>query len=710
MSFEFQKSFAAGEISPKLWLRNDSRTHGAAVKTLHNMIAEPHGPASSRLGFEFIDEIGDEENCRLFSFITRRTSPFAVVVTKSKIIILDDSGSSLQNQFIQNPDFDDNGVNWDSTNVSFAIDSVAKLDPQYTDFGPDPEEDVELPPIILSANIRQAITVDNGANPHNLTIHCIEPNADAQIKINIGTTSGANDILATTGSGSKISIYFTPNVTNFWIEIETENQVITEKYISKVALAEIVIVPGAGSRVELDVSPNYTDTDLRELQVDYVPGEDIMYLFTRGHFPYQIDYANGLWTHEEITFSFGSGSNPWGTDYPGCITFHDSRLVIGGTVSKPVTIWLSKPNDFTNFDEGASDNAADAMELTLSKNGELRWLQSNTKLFAGLDTGEHVIFGNNGPLSVMNAQTEQQSAYGSYRAHAVVVNEQIVYIDARGKTVRAMQYSDTQNAFTSDNASFQAEHITKEGLFELEYGISPIGMIWFPTLNGNFVSVSIEKDQQTTGWQSHSTQGDIVSMSTLRDTGVSVPWVAVIRDGKLLIERMSFQNNIFVDSGLEVSSAALATVFFGFDHLIGHTVHILVDGKVHPNVIVAEDGSITTNYEAYKVLAGYQFIPSFETLPSQMDTDQGNTISFNKRYSELAIYLLDCPRPVVNGCDLYLRTQGTSMGSREANETGLVIFGNDTGWDREATITVSQPLPLPLTVSAIGGKLKVNKV
>ena len=67
--YELQNTFSAGPISPKAWLRHDIKgLHDAAVKRMTNVISDSRGPASSRLGFDFIVELENESYCRIFDF------------------------------------------------------------------------------------------------------------------------------------------------------------------------------------------------------------------------------------------------------------------------------------------------------------------------------------------------------------------------------------------------------------------------------------------------------------------------------------------------------------------------------------------------------------------------------------------------------------------------------------------------------------------
>ena len=690
MAYEVQRSFAAGELDPKSWLRNDlAPLHSQAVKRMENVIADPHGPAISRNGFEFIQEIEGETYCRLFDFDVSFAESYTVVVTPSLIYILDRNGFHLSSNFISNGNFSNGSTDWISERTTF-VGGVALMESGAAG---------------QNAYIRQQITVDNPLNMHLFRIDSIIEHGNTEIIFKLGTTIGGDDIYSETIVSSDYQINLIPGEAIFWVEIELDlpNAI---RNVDSITVSEII-----GSADYVTFPSPYTAEDISELQTDKKPGNRSMYFFTRRVAPQELEYvATHTWEFKEIDFVFGDDGAPWEDEFPGCVTFHDGRMFVGGTYSKPVHIWGSKPGEYTSFDLGTGA-ADDALELPLDKHGELHWLKSNTQLFAGLDTGEHILFGNGGPLAPDNAQTEQQSTYGSARIHSFIIDERVAYVDTSRRIIRVMDYSDEAKAYRSSNITFQAEHVTEGKINEIRYGISPRGLIYCVTATGDLVVASLENDQGTLGWHRHDTQGRIISISISKEFGQDIPYIAVVRNGRLFIERYDSNGLNYSDSFKVVEEVIADTHFEGFEHLAEQTVQVIADGKVHPDIVVGLDGTIDLEYPANIVSVGLGFTALIETLPNQNDLQSGNnTLNYTKRFTELFVYLQDSPRPLINGFDPYLRFSPTPMGEREQNETGILSVSTDVGWDKEATIIVSQELALPMVIQAIGGRLKENKV
>ena len=695
MAYELQKSFSAGEISPKMHLRNDgtwAKMHAEALSLCKNMIPTPHGVAESRVGSEFIEELVGEDYCRIFNMDVSFSKAFLVVVTPLFVYVLDRNGFKLGTDVLLNGDFSAGGVSWNETNVVFSL-GVASLEPTGGQ----------------EAILWQSVTTLAPLEVHRLTLRGAGPDGANPYTVKIGTAQGLDDIFTQDDSGYDVSMDFTPGVSPFFFQVEVPSGGSNQVFDA------ITLQPStdAGDIVSF-VSP-YTQKDILELHIDKEPGNKTMFLVTRGVAPHELTYSDDtgvdVWDFKEVVFIFKDDISPWGTDYPGCITFYAGRMALGGTYSDPIGIWLSKPRAYRDFDLGdpAAQLADDAIYLPLDKHGELVWLKGNKQLFAGLDTGEHVIYGEGGIIASNNAATEQHSTYGSARIQPQVVNEEIAYVDTRGTKVRLMDYNDDAKTMNSSDLSFIAEHITAGRIIEMKHGSSPLGAIYFPTAQGKLVSCYVEKDLNIYGWSQSDTQGEVLSVALLKEFGIDVPWVAVKRDGRIFIERFNPLTDFYMDSHTTRVELLPTVTFPDFDHLEGKTVQVLLDGAVHPDVVVGVGGIITTDYEGLECVAGLGFLPEIETIPEMLDTKEGSTRAHMKRYSEVDVHLQDSPRPIVNGQDTYRRSPVTPMDTREENHTEIVEITN-VGWDNDAVINVQQPLPLKMTIAGVGGKLRSTKL
>ena len=166
----------------------------------------------------------------------------------------------------------------------------------------------------------------------------------------------------------------------------------------------------------------------------------------------------------------------------------------------------------------------------------------------------------------------------------------------------------------------------------------------------------------------------------------------------------------FVDSGLTYSGSA-ATTISGLNHLEGQSVAILADGAAHANKTVSS-GAITLDRSVTKAQIGLPFTSKLETLRIDAGSAMGSSQGKNKRIGEVTVRLF---RTV----GLKIGTSATELdtipfrSSSDSMDKPLTLFTGDKtaefngGYDDDATITIIQDLPLPMTILAIFPTLSV---
>ncbi len=90
-----QNSFAAGEISPKLYGRTDIEARIAGVQTMENWIALSHGPAWRRPGFKHLD---------LFEGLVAKVSEFPISTDEAYWVIFTDESPYMHAVIVNGTD------------------------------------------------------------------------------------------------------------------------------------------------------------------------------------------------------------------------------------------------------------------------------------------------------------------------------------------------------------------------------------------------------------------------------------------------------------------------------------------------------------------------------------------------------------------------------------------------------------------------------
>jgi len=169
-------------------------------------------------------------------------------------------------------------------------------------------------------------------------------------------------------------------------------------------------------------------------------------------------------------------------------------------------------------------------------------------------------------------------------------------------------------------------------------------------------------------------------------------------------------NAFFVDSGLTYSGAA-ATSISGLDHLEGQRVSILADGAAHGDKTVSS-GAITLDRSVTKAHIGLQFSSKLETLRIDAGSAIGTSQGKNKRIGDVTVRLFRTVGLKIGNSSTQLdtvpfRSSSDVMGKALPLFTGDKTIEFNGGYDDDATITIVQDLPLPMSVLAIFPTLSV---
>ena len=460
-------------------------------------------------------------------------------------------------------------------------------------------------------------------------------------------------------------------------------------------------IESSGTPVE--VATPYTEAQLDDIQV--AQSADVMYIVHPSHNPRKLARtSNTVWTLTDVSFT----APKWdATDgYPTAVTFHQQRLWFGGTTAKPQSIFGSKTDAFEDFTTG--NLADDALEYAISsyKVNQVQWMSSTEVLIVGTSGGEFKVSGGNAALTPSNVQVTRQTSYGGQNIQPRHVGYQTLFIDGTGTKVRSYEYQFNQDIYESEDLTFLAEHITSGGIKEMAYQATPDTIVWAIRNDGVLIGMTYDKARQIVGWHRHTTDGTFESVAVIPITSRDEVWVAVKRtiDGATKRYIEYFDPSINVDCGLQYAGSATASIS-GLTHLEDKSVSILGDQAVYPDATVAS-GAITLGSTVEAANIGLKYTSTLTTMPVEGANPAGTAQGRKKRWNEIYVRLHDSFFPKINSIMPPVRDPDTGMGNPEPKTTGDVRIQN-TGYDLEGTITVTQDLPGPTHILSIFGTVAV---
>ncbi len=314
------------------------------------------------------------------------------------------------------------------------------------------------------------------------------------------------------------------------------------------------------------------------------------------------DYDGPTTDWDELAFSDARG-------WPVSVSFHQDRMVIGGSRDLPNALWLSKSGDHFNFDLGDGlDDEAIAFRLAANDVPAIRSLMPDRQLQIFTSVGEWVVSGE--PLTPTNIQVHQQSQIGSPRDRQVPprdVDGATLFAARNGREIREFLFVDTEQAYQAADLALLSRHLVQDPVdqdFDQARRLFLIAMA-----DGSLASIAIYRIADIAAWSRQETAGSVLSVATAGGE----TYLLVERANGFFVERLDDQ--LMVDAGVQLTSPTPTAIWSGLDHLEGETVAVIADGEVVEPAVVA-GGQITLAEPALAVTAGLPFTHVIEPLPA----------------------------------------------------------------------------------------------
>lgn len=289
-----------------------------------------------------------------------------------------------------------------------------------------------------------------------------------------------------------------------------------------------------------EITTPYAAADVEDLQ--FTQNADTMYITHQTYPPRKLTRSGHtswtLATYTRTTDPFGSATN-----YPrSCAFTSDARLLMGGTITAPETIWGSRsPNaSGPRYDDFTTGTAADdSVKFTLApvkgQVDSVRWL-SNTDKFIVCGTYGTVrrIFGasEQEPITPSSISAKPINSTGCQLTLPQTVGSAVFYIERGGKRLQSFEYNYQQDGYIAVDRNLIAPHLSQPGLKQIVFQNGNPNIAWACRDDGVLLGFTFESKEDKAAWHRHiiGGSGTVEWVGRMaRDSNVEQLWVIVKR-------------------------------------------------------------------------------------------------------------------------------------------------------------------------------------
>ncbi len=319
-----------------------------------------------------------------------------------------------------------------------------------------------------------------------------------------------------------------------------------------------------------------------------------------------MDSWNPSTTWEESAFSKVRG-------WPSTVTFHQNRLVIGGSKSLPNHLWMSKSSDLFNFNlgKGLDDEAIEFTILSDQVNA-IRDVVSSRHLLVFTTGAEWMVSGD--PLTPGNIQLNRQTTVGSYTKSHVYPQQMdgaTIFVSANGCQLREFLYADIEQAYQAKDITLLSNDIVRN---PVDSAYSPDSSVLYIVLeDGTISALTYYRTEQVNAWSKLKTEGNFKTVAVV---GSDI-YFCIERNGHYYLEK--FQEELYSDMGKILKSATPKKNWEGLDYLNGREVYVTADGyNLGKKIISNGQLELENNASVITVGIGYEHI--IEPLPYMVES------------------------------------------------------------------------------------------
>lgn len=439
-----------------------------------------------------------------------------------------------------------------------------------------------------------------------------------------------------------------------------------------------------------------------------------------------------------------TGNNPFASgNNPGVVTFHESRLWAGRTLTLPNALYGSQTDDIFNHDKSQPLRATDSIFVTLRARrvNTIRHLvpmkdltvMTSDMIFSIRPTGD-------GYLSPTTIKSVPEGHRGVGIAKPELVEDVAFYSSVAANSVHTLGYTFEKDGYRGNNISVFASHFFDQTQVQaFAWTDAPANVMWTLRSDGKLAALTWMREQDVWGWTLCETDGVVESICSVPEDTRDVLYAVVRReiDGgqKRYVEYLSeahwvrqgwsdLKDAVILDCAIKLESETPFGSLARATWLEGRDVVCLADGVVIRDQRI-EGGNLLPGLpnECTTLVVGLPYESTLRTLPIAGQA-QGLG-SLRGRKANVAKVSLEVLNTAGMGSGLLVGAnlppdekprysmnppEGVLIVTPPVPFSGILeTDGVDGGDWTSAQVTVVQTDPLPMVVLGISGDVDFGR-
>ena len=303
--------------------------------------------------------------------------------------------------------------------------------------------------------------------------------------------------------------------------------------------------------------------------------------------------------------------------WPRAITFHQDRLIFGGTKRVPGGIWMSKVGEHNNFNAGTGlDDEAIITTLLSKDRQEICNLISSEKLQVLTSGGEWAI--SNQPITPSNINLVQHTSVGSPVSICLApqkIEGETVFVSHTLQDIRILSLDTLGERYNADDLCAFSKHLLNQPV-DVAYN-KVLKLLYVVNTDGTMAVLNQNSGLGISGWARYTSYAKFKSVAIC---GFET-YVVIEKSGTYKLAK--FSNTALADSGTNAINFCAAGLPMNFS---GHLPHHLKLRKINLRLLNTKsafinDMRVELPNEIYTPGAtGYNGDVSMNLLGTNMDT------------------------------------------------------------------------------------------